>query len=301
LKFVSDPVSLIVPFPVDGVTDFTARVLARHLERRWSVPVRVRNVAGSGGTTGTLELLGAAPDGRTMMLSATGQATQNPAIDSTLPYRWDDPLPVVRVSASALAFVVRGDSRWTALPEMLATVRAAPSGHRIGTSGTGGASILALARLLDSAGIALSDLGRVTFHGGAAILQAVIDGRTDFAAQYVGEMGDLLRSGTLRALAVSGDRRTAAWPDVPTALECGFHGFDLLGWTGLVGPPGLDAGIIDRWVATVHDLAQDPAFVGEIEAMGSTVAWLDAARFHEALKHEHEVALATATRLGLRR
>ena len=290
-----------MPFPVDGVTDFTARVLARHLERRWSVPVRVRNVAGSGGTTGTLELLGAAPDGRTMMLSATGQATQNPAIDSTLPYRWDDPLPVVRVSASALAFVVRGDSRWTALPEMLATVRAAPSGHRIGTSGTGGASILALARLLDSAGIALSDLGRVTFHGGAAILQAVIDGRTDLAAQYVGEMGDLLRSGPLRALAVSGDRRTAAWPDVPTALEGGFHGFDLLGWTGIVGPPRLDAGIIDQWVATVHDLAQDPAFVGEIEAMGSTVAWLDAAGFHEALKHEHEVALATATRLGLRR
>jgi len=286
---------------MDGVTDFTARVLARHLERRWSVPVRVRNVAGSGGTTGTLELLGAVPDGRTMMLSATGQATQNPAIDSTLPYRWDDPLPVVRVSASALAFVVRGDSRWTALPEMLAKVRAAPSSHRIGTSGTGGASILALARLLDSAGIALSDLGRVTFHGGAAILQAVIDGRTDFAAQYVGEMGDLLRSGTLRALAVSGDRRTAAWPDVPTALECGFQGFDLLGWTGIVGPPGLDAGIIDRWVATVHDLAQDPAFVGEIEAMGSTVAWMDAAGFHEALKHEHEVALATATRLGLRR
>lgn len=290
-----------MPFPVDGVTDFTARVLARHLERRWSVPVTVRNVAGSGGTTGTLELLAAAPDGRTMMLSATGQATQNPAIDSTLPYRWHDTLPIVRVSASALAFVVRGDSPFMALPDLLAQVRAAPGSHRIGTSGTGGASILALARLLESAGIALADLGRVTFHGGAAILQAVIDGRTDFAAQYVGEMGDLLRAGTLRALAVSGDRRTAAWPDVPTALECGFHGFDLLGWTGIVGPPGLDGGIVDRWVATVRDLAQDPSFVGEIEAMGSTVAWLDAAGFHEALKHEHGVALATATRLGLRR
>jgi tripartite-type tricarboxylate transporter receptor subunit TctC len=155
--------------------------------------------------------------------------------------------------------------------------------------------------LLDCAGIALSHLGRMTFHGGAAILQAVIDGRTDFAAQYVGEMRDLLRSGTLRVLAVSGDRRTAAWPGVPTALECGFEGFDLLGWTSIVGPPGLHAGIIDRWVASAHDLAQDPAFVSEIEAMGSTVAWLDAAGFHEALKHEHEVALATAMRLGLRR
>ncbi len=297
----SDPVSLIVPFPVDGVTDFTARVLARHLARRWSVPVTVRNVAGSGGTTGTLELLAAAPDGRTMMLSATGQATQNPAIDTTLPYRWHDPVPVVRVSASALAFVVRGGSPCMSLGDLLAQVREAPPRHRIGTSGTGGASILALARLLESGGIALADLGRVTFHGGAAILEAVIDGRTDFAAQYVGEMGDLLRAGTLRALAVSGDRRTAAWPDVATAAECGFAGFDLLGWTGIVGPPGLGRGIIDRWVATVRDLAQDPAFTGEIEAMGSTLAWLDDDAFRAALEQEHQVALATATRLGLRR
>lgn len=112
--------------------------------------------------------------------------------------------------------MVRGDSRWTTLRELLSQVRTAPVSHRIGTSGTGGASILALARLFESGGIALADLGRVTFHGGAAILHAVIDGRTDLAAHYV-------------------------------------------------------------------------------------VAWLDAAGFHEALKQEYEVALATATRLGLRR
>ncbi|MFN9122700.1 MAG: hypothetical protein ACK5X5_13015, partial [bacterium] len=63
----------------------------------------------------------------------------------------------------------------------------------------------------------------------------------------------------------------------------------------------LDAGIVDRWVATVGELAQDPAFVGEIEAMGSIAAWLDAEGFRGALKQEYEIALATATRLGLRR
>ena len=151
--------------------------------------------------TGTLQLLAAEPDGRTMMMCATGQATQNPAIDAALPYRWHDPVPVVRVSASALAFVVRGDSDAASLGELLERVRAAPRAHRIGTSGTGGASILALARLLESAGIALADLGRVTFHGGAAILEAVIDGRSDFAAQFVGEMGSLLRAGRLVPLA----------------------------------------------------------------------------------------------------
>jgi tripartite-type tricarboxylate transporter receptor subunit TctC len=297
----SHPISLIVPFPVDGVTDLTARVLARHLQQRWLRPVSIINVAGEGGTTGTLQLLGAAPDGRTMMLCATGQATQNPAIDSRLPYRWDEPTLVARVTASALAFVVRGGSRWTALGDLLAHVRAAPEHHRIGTSGTGGASILALARLLESGGIALNALGRVTFHGGAAILEAVMDGRTDFAAQYVAEMGDILRDGRLRALAMSGSLRVPAWPQVPTALELGFAGFDLLGWTGVVGPPGLPAPIVDEWDSAIRELASDPAFVADIEAMGAGTAYLGPAAFAEALAREFRIARATAERLGLQK
>lgn len=298
---ISHPVSLIVPFPVDGVTDFTARVLARHLGARWARPVNVVNVAGQGGTTGTLQLLAAAPDGCTMMLCATGQATQNPAIDSTLPYRWDEPTLVARVSASALAFVVRGDSRTTSLADLFAQVRAAPGKHRIGTSGTGGASILALARLLESGGIALRDLGRVTFHGGAAILDAVIDGRTDFAAQYVGEMGDLLREGRLRALAVSGSARVRAWPQVPTALELGFPGFDLLGWTGIVGPPGLPTPVVEAWDTAIRELEADLRFVAEIEAMGAATAYLGPDAFRDTLASEFQIALDTAQRLELRK
>jgi tripartite-type tricarboxylate transporter receptor subunit TctC len=297
----SCPVALIVPFPIDGVTDFTARVLARHLEARWARPVNVVNVAGQGGTTGTLQLLAAAPDGCTMMLCATGQATQNPAIDSALPYRWDEPTLVARVSASALAFVVRGSSEWTSLADLLAHVGAAPCNHRIGTSGTGGASILALARLLESGGIALGDLGRLTFHGGAAILDAVIDGRTDFAAQYVGEMGDILRDGRLRALAVSGSERVAAWPQVPTALELGFPGFDLLGWTGIVGPPGLPAPVVEAWDTAIRDLSVDWRFVAEIEAMGAATAYLGPDAFRDSLAAEFQTALDTAQRLNLRK
>jgi len=300
---VSDPISsisLIVPFPVDGVTDLTARVLVKHLKARWARPVRIVNVAGQGGTTGTLQLLAAVPDGCTMMLAATGQATQNPAIDRALPYRWNDPMPVARVSASALAFVVRGESRWRSLGECLGHVRASPREHRIGTSGTGGASILALARLLESAGIALSDLGRLTFHGGAAILEAVIDRRTDFAAQYVAEMGELLRDGRVRALAISGNARVAAWPEVPTVAEAGYAGFDLLGWTGIVGPPGLPDEVVDTWDRTLRELATDPQFSADIEAMGAHTAYLGPAAFGAALAQEFETALSTASRLRLR-
>jgi tripartite-type tricarboxylate transporter receptor subunit TctC len=294
-------IELIVPFPADGVTDLVARRFAHALSRHWQQAVSVRNVAGAGGTTGTLQLIAAAPDGATMMMSATGQATQNPAIDSALPYRWDSVTPVARVSASALALVVRGGSRWTSLAELLAHVRSAPQAHRIGTSGGGGASILALARLLDAGGIDLKALGTLTFHGGAAILEAVITRQTDFAAQYVAEMGPLLADARLRALAVSGQSRTAALPEVPTAAECGFAGFDLLGWTGVVGPPGLPAAIVERWQAAVQAVAAAPEFRAEIEALGGSVAWLDHVDFRQALAAEYAIARDTVERLGLRR
>ncbi|MBC7780704.1 MAG: tripartite tricarboxylate transporter substrate binding protein [Proteobacteria bacterium] len=295
------PIDLIVPFPPDGVTDLTARVLADHLQHAWHRPVAVRNVAGAGGTTGTLEILGAAPDGNTMMVSATGQATQNPAIDSALPYRWDAPTFVARVSASALAFVVRGEAEWHSLGALFEQVRSAPESYRIGTSGTGGASILALARLLDSAGIDLARLQRLTFHGGAAILDAVIDGRTDFAGQYLAEMRALLADGRLRALALSGTVRVNAWPQIPTAAEAGFPSFDLLGWTGIVGPPGLPAAIVDTWDSAVRAATTDPALVSRIEAMGAATAYLGPHAFHQALAAEFEIALSTATGLGLRK
>jgi len=276
-------------------------VFAGHLARRWSLPVTVRNVAGNGGTTGTLDVLAAAPDGRTMLMCATGQATQNPAIDSALPYRWDEPTLVARVTASALAFVVRGDSQWRSVGELLAQAGRDPDRWRIGTSGTGGASILALARLLDSAGIDFARLGRVTFHGGAAILDAVVEGRTDFGAQYVAEMGPLLADGRLRALAVSGSDRVGAWPEVPTGAEAGFPGFDLLGWTGIVGPPGLPAPIVAQWDVAIRAITSDATFAAAIEAMGARTAYLGPGAFRTELAQEFEIALATALRLGLRK
>src|SRR5262245_64285905 len=105
-NYPSKEVKLIVPFPPGGVTDLNARILARHLSKYWKQPVTASNMPGGGGTKGTMFVLGSTKDGYTMMLSATGQATQNPAIDSKLPYRWDEPTLVARTSVSPLVFVV---------------------------------------------------------------------------------------------------------------------------------------------------------------------------------------------------
>lgn len=294
-------IKLIVPFPTGGVTDINARILAKHLSRLWGQPVTVVNRLGEGGTTGTLEVLAAPKDGYTMMMNATGQATQNPAIDSKLPYRWDEPTLVARTSVSPLVFVVKGDSRWNSLQQMLDDVRQDPPAYKYGTSGPGGVGSIAISLLLGASGVDPRQLGRVTLQGGAPLLDAVITGKTDFAAQYLAEMRPLLHSKQLKALAVSTPARVKQLPDTPTSKQAGSDSFTLIGWNGIAGPADLPADIVTQWDQAIRTLATDATFVKETEASGAEVAYLGPQDFKATLRKEYEAAVVQVEKLGLRR
>jgi tripartite-type tricarboxylate transporter receptor subunit TctC len=300
-SFPSKEVKLIVPFPPGGVTDLNARILAKHLTKLWGQPVTASNMPGEGGTKGTMFVLGSPKDGYTMMMSATGQGTQNPAIDSKLPYKWDEPTLVARTNISPLVFVVKGDSRWSSLREVIDDVKKDPAKYKYGTSGPGGVGSIALSLLFGSNGVDIQALGRVTLQGGAALLDAVVAGRTDFAAQYLAEMGPELASKKLKPLAVSTSGRVKQLPNTPTSLEAGFDTFTLIGWNGIVGPSQLPADIVITWNEAIKALAADPAFVAETEALGGEVAYLDPVRFKSTLKAEYETAVKQAEQLGLRK
>jgi tripartite-type tricarboxylate transporter receptor subunit TctC len=294
-------VKLIVPFPPAGVTDPSARMLAKHLTKLWGHPVTAANMPGAGGTTGTMFVLGAPKDGYTMMMSATGQGTQNPAIDSKLPYKWDEPTLVARTIVSPLVFVVKGDSPWTSLRQVVDDVKKNPGSYKYGTSGAGGVGGIALALLLGGAGVDVQKIGRVELQGGAGLLDAVATGESHFAAQYLAEMGPQLASGKLKPLAVSTAQRVKQLPNVPTSREAGFDSFTLIGWNGIVGPAQLPADIVAKWNDAIKTLAADPAFVTETEASGAEVAYLGPEAFKAALKAEYETAVRQAEKLGLRR
>jgi tripartite-type tricarboxylate transporter receptor subunit TctC len=294
-------VKLIVPFPPGGVTDLNARILARHLSKYWKQPVTASTMPGGGGTTGTMFVLNSAKDGYTMMLSATGQATQNPAIDSKLPYRWDEPTLVARTSVSPLVFVVKGDSPWRSLRDVIDDVKKEPAKYRYGTSGPGGVGSIAMSVLFGSNGVDVQKLGRVELQGGAPMLDNVATGTTHFAAQYLAEMGPQLQAKKLKPLAVSTAKRVRQLPDTPTSREAGFDSFTLIGWNGIVGPAQLPAEIVGRWNDAIRALAADKAFVEETEASGAEVSYLDPEKFKAALKAEYETALAHAMKLGLRK
>jgi tripartite-type tricarboxylate transporter receptor subunit TctC len=300
-SYPNQEIKLIVPFPPGGVTDLNARILARHLAKFWGQPITVSSMAGGGGTDGTMFVLNSPKDGYTMMMSATGQGTQNPAIDSKLPYKWDEPTLVARTSVSPLVFVVKGDSRWSSLREVVDDVKKDPTKYKYGTSGPGGVGSIALSLLFGSNGIDVQALGRVTLQGGAGLLEAVATGRTDFAAQYLAEMGPQLASKTLKPLAVSTPARVKQLPNTPISREAGFDTFTLIGWNGIVGPSQLPADIVAHWTEAIKALAADPAFVVETEASGAEVAYLNPVEFKSTLKAEYEMAVKQAAKLGLRK
>ncbi len=295
------PIKLIVPFPTGGVTDLNARILAKHLTKLWDRPVDVVNMPGDGGTRGTMFVLGSPADGYTMMMSATGQGTQNPALDSRLPYKWDEPTLVARTSVSPLVFVVKGDSPWRSLRAVIDDAKQDVGKYRYGTSGPGGVGAIAMALLFGGAGIDLQKMGRVVLQGGAPLLDAVATGETHFAAQYLAEMGPELASGKLKGLAVSTAERVRQLPNVPTSREAGFNDFTLIGWNGVAGPAHLPADILAKWQEGLKALARDPAFVTETEASGAEVAYLGPAEFKAALRVEYETAVRQVEKLGLRR
>ncbi|GGE30855.1 MFS transporter [Agaricicola taiwanensis] len=300
-KFPEKEVTIVVPFTPGGVTDLNAQILAKHLAKHWGQKVSLQGMPGAGGAKGTMHVLAAPKDGYTMMMSATGQATQNPAIDSKSPYKWDDPTLVARTSLSPLVFVVKGDSPWNSLEDVVNDVKANPEKYKFGTSGRGGVGAIALSVLLGSSGVDVSKVGTVEKQGGGPLLEAVVTGETHFAAQYLAEMGDLLKSKAIKPLAVSTSERVKQLPDTPTAKEAGYENFSLIGWNGIVGPGDLPEEAVNDWAKALEALSSDADFVAETEASGAVVSFLGPKEFKSALKVEYETALDLVTKLGLRR
>jgi len=235
-----------------------------------------------------------------MLMCATGQATQNPALRSDSPYQWDDPTLIARVVASPLAFVVSTCSPWKSLREFMQDVSLDPPSYAYGTSGVGGIGSIAAARMLSAAGIDPLRLRRVRMNGGAGMLEAVAGGTTHFAVQYLAEMRPLIESGRLRPLAVSAPTRIGSLPNVATGREAGFAVFDLMGWSGVAGPPGLSQSLIDQWSEALKALTDTESFKARIEALGGNAAYLGPSDFKTALAQEFQAAQQFARTLGLR-
>ncbi len=275
--FPSRPIKMIVPFPPGGGIDVTARVAAQKLGDILGQQIIIQNQGGGGGAIGTDAVAKADPDGYTLLYHST-TGIVHAAVTAKLPYDWlNDLVPVSIATRFAPVMIVSPTLPVKNLQEFIALLKANPGKYSYASSGTGTAVHLAEELFRQKAGV---EIVHVPYRGTAAAMPDILTGRVAMMIDGVPVQTTNIRSGTVRALAVTTDTRSPAIPDIPTMKESGLD-YVVPFWTAIYAPTRTPNAIVEKLAAAIgkamkaDDVSKRLAEVGT-EAVGSTTAELDA-------------------------
>jgi tripartite-type tricarboxylate transporter receptor subunit TctC len=227
--FPTKPVRIIVPFAAGGAVDVLARLVGAKLSEAWHQPVIVENRPGVGGNLGADLVAKSAPDGTTILLTPNGQAI-SPSIYSKLPYDGRNDLkPVTQLVASNLILVASQKSSITSVRELIAAAKAKPGSLNYGSSGVGNPLHLTMEMFKTTTG---TDIVAIPYKSDAEINTALIGGEVQCAVVPLATARQLVEDGQIRALGVTGAKRSEVLPNVATVAEAGVPGFASSSWQG---------------------------------------------------------------------
>jgi tripartite-type tricarboxylate transporter receptor subunit TctC len=255
--FPQQTVTMIVPFPPGGGTDTGSRLLAQKLSGKWGQQVIVDNKPGAAGIVGLEIASKAKPDGYTIVMGNIGTQSINPSLYKKLPYNADTAFtPITLVAELPLILVVNPSTAAKSTAELIAAAKAKPGDFTYSTSGNGSSMHLAAALFENQAALKLT---HVPYKGGGPAIQDLIGGHVTMSFATVLETSGQIKSGKLKPIAVTSDKRSPALPDVPTAAETGLPGYNSISWIGLLAPGGTPQPIVDKIAADVKAVLADPA------------------------------------------
>jgi tripartite-type tricarboxylate transporter receptor subunit TctC len=280
------PITLIVPWGAGGGTDATGRILASMLEKELGVPVSVVNRTGGSGVVGHSAIATAAPDGYTLGVVTVeiGMMHWQGLTDLT----YEDYTPLALYNADAAGLQVRSDSEWQSAKEVLDAIKASPGEYKASGTGQGGIWHLALAGMLQEAGIAPDAAPWVPSQGAAPGLQDLVAGGVDIVTCSVPEAQALLEAGRVKSLAVMSEERNPAFPDVPTLKEATGLGWTVAAWRGIAGPKGLPQEVSDKLVPLLQQIWNSQEFRDFMAQRGFGVVWRDPEGFQQWMAESDE-------------
>jgi len=241
-SFPSKPVHIFVPYAAGGGVDILARTLGDVVSRQWGQTVIVENRPGAGGVVASQALVASPPDGYTLIVVASGHAT-NPFLHPKIPYdTFKDFAPISLLALSPNILLVRADSPFKVLGDVIAQARAKPGSLSFGHAGTGTSTHLAGELLKNLARI---DLNAIPYKGGAPSINDLLGGQIPMSFNNGPESVGQLEAGTVRALAVTTASRAPFLPDVPSMAET-VPGYDTEVWWGLLGPAGMPPDLVAK-------------------------------------------------------
>lgn len=282
--FPSKPVRIVVGFPAGGPLDQHARLLSDKLQTVLGQPVVMDYKAGAGGTVGAQEVMRAPPDGHTIMLANTGVMVINPALYSRLPYATlKDFVPVARTAMQPLALLVNPSVPAKNLQEFMAYARSRPGQVNFGSAGNGGISHLVPEMFKTATGLFMV---HIPYRGSAPAFTDLMGGQVQFMAESIPQAASYHKQGKVRALAVTSKERNPALPEVPTVIESGIKGFEVVGFYGFLAPAGTPKGVVNKLSEAFGQVLQMPDVRNRMVSQGADPAFLGADDFAKFLAAE---------------
>lgn len=265
-NYPSRTVKIVVPQAPGGATDVFARKVGQMLSERMGQPVVVENRPGAGGVVGTDAVAKSPADGYTLLVTYAGSQAINPALYPNIPFdSVKDFQPIATIAVTPFFLIAGQKLPVKSVAEYVAAARAKPDGVSYASAGNGSVNHLLGEMLKMEAGIKVL---HVPYRGAAPAITDVIGGQVDSAFASVPSVIQMVRDGTVRALAVSSGQRISVAPNVPTIAESGYPDFDVNPWWGVLAPAGIDIAIVRKINAVVGDILRTQEMKNFLAAQG---------------------------------
>ena len=275
-------IRLVVHSSPGGSSDILGRLIAQRLTESLGQQVVVENRAGASGNIGTEAVAKSPPDGYTLLLGFDGTMVINPHVFPNLPFdTLRDFAPVTKLGDATIILVAHPSVPANTLPELIAYSKTQPGGLAYGTSGTGGTPHLAGEMLKQRSG---ANLVHVPYKGGGQAITDVVGGQIPLVYTAIATAQQYVKTGRLKAIGVSSEKRSPALTNVPTFDESGQPGFVVSSWTGILAPAKTPKPIVDRLQKEIAAVLADPDVKGRYDVLGIEVVANTPAEFAEQIK-----------------
>lgn len=266
-NYPAKPVRIVVPYPPGGATDIAARLMSQALAEALGQPFVVENKAGAGGMIALDQVAKSAPDGYTLIVPSTGPATISPLLYKDWGF---DPLarlePVIAFAKAPGIILVRNGLKVSSVKELLSLSRPAPGKLTMASAGNGSLQHLLGEFLQSDTGVKWT---HVPYKGSAPALAEMVGDRVDVMVDVVPSAAPFVKSGKLKALAVTTPKRSSQLPDVPTLEELGYKGYDMSGWHALLGPKGTPPDVVAKLNTTLNNALQTADMKAKLAGIGA--------------------------------
>jgi tripartite-type tricarboxylate transporter receptor subunit TctC len=296
-SYPSKPVHVIISFTPGSATDIVGRVVGAKLSEYWGQPLVMENRAGAGGSIGSAVVAKAAPDGYTLLINSSAHVV-NPGIYAKLPYdTMKDFVNIAPLAGQPNVLVVAADSPIKTIADLIAEAKAKPGQINFGHAGIGSGTHLNTEKLIAATGIKVQ---QIPYKGTPEVIADILGGRTTTYLAPISAAISMVKSGKLRALAVSTINRNNQLPNVPTIAETGIPGFDFVLWFGLWGPAGMPADMVEKINADVRRAVADPATRDKLVALGNDTMNMTSAQFTDFVGKELADTLKVLKEAGIK-